>query len=151
MAAISSTVPKRFSGIGRLTRLGGAGPAAAPRAVSMAPGESALQVILCGASSTASARINPSRPDLEAETWQRLGVPTWVETPEIARVRAKVKIALAAARSALSDGAQQVRGQAQQVTRTTDSYVRDNPWQVVGIAAVVGIVLGVMMTRSSSD
>jgi ElaB/YqjD/DUF883 family membrane-anchored ribosome-binding protein len=37
------------------------------------------------------------------------------------------------------------------VTRTTDSYVRDNPWQVVGIAAVVGIVLGVMMTRSSSD
>jgi ElaB/YqjD/DUF883 family membrane-anchored ribosome-binding protein len=29
--------------------------------------------------------------------------------------------------------------------------VRDNPWQVVGIAAVVGIVLGVMMTRSSSD
>ncbi len=74
-----------------------------------------------------------------------------VETPEIARVRAKVKIALAAAKSALSDGAQQVRGQAQQVSRTTDSYVRDNPWQVVGIAAVVGIVLGVMMTRSSSD
>ena len=74
-----------------------------------------------------------------------------VETPEIARVRAKVKIALAAAKSALSDGAQQVRGQAQQVTRTTDSYVRDNPWQVVGIAAVVGIVLGVMMTRRSSD
>jgi ElaB/YqjD/DUF883 family membrane-anchored ribosome-binding protein len=74
-----------------------------------------------------------------------------IETPEIARVRAKVKIALAAAKSALSDGAQQVRGQAQQVTKTTDSYVRDNPWQVVGIAAVVGIVLGVMMTRRSSD
>jgi ElaB/YqjD/DUF883 family membrane-anchored ribosome-binding protein len=74
-----------------------------------------------------------------------------VETPEIVRVRAKVKIALAAAKSALSDGAQQVRGQAQQVTKSTDSYVRDNPWQVVGIAAVVGIVLGVMMTRRSSD
>jgi ElaB/YqjD/DUF883 family membrane-anchored ribosome-binding protein len=74
-----------------------------------------------------------------------------VDTPEIARVRAKVKIALAAAKSALSDGAQQVRGQAQQVTKTTDSYVRDNPWQVVGIAAVVGIVLGVLMTRRPSD
>ena len=46
MAAISSTVPKRFSGIGRLTRLGGAGPPEAPRAVSIAPGESALQVML---------------------------------------------------------------------------------------------------------
>src|SRR5207244_1551111 len=81
MAAISSTVPKRFRGIGRLTRLGGAGPADVARAVSMAPGEMALQVILCGASSTASARTRPSRPAFDADTWQRLGVPTWVEMP----------------------------------------------------------------------
>ena len=72
-----------------------------------------------------------------------------VDSPEIARVRAKVKMALAAAKSALSDGAAQVRGQARQVSRTTDSYVRDNPWQVVGIAAVVGIARGVLMTRRS--
>jgi ElaB/YqjD/DUF883 family membrane-anchored ribosome-binding protein len=74
-----------------------------------------------------------------------------VETPEIARVRAKVKIALAAAKSALSDGAAQVRSQAREATRTTDGFVRDNPWQVVGIAAVVGIALGILMTRRSSD
>jgi ElaB/YqjD/DUF883 family membrane-anchored ribosome-binding protein len=72
-----------------------------------------------------------------------------VDSPEIAKVRAKVKMALAAAKSALSDGAAQVRGQARQVTKTTDSYVRDNPWQVVGIAAVIGIALGIMMTRRS--
>ncbi len=72
-----------------------------------------------------------------------------VETPEIARVRAKVKIALAAAKSALSDGAGQVRHHAKQVTRITDDYVRDNPWTVVGIAAAVGIVLGMLMTRRS--
>jgi ElaB/YqjD/DUF883 family membrane-anchored ribosome-binding protein len=72
-----------------------------------------------------------------------------VETPEIARVRAKVKMALEAAKSALSDSAAQVRGQAKRVTRTTDNYVRDNPWQVVGIAAVVGVVLGVVMSRRS--
>lgn len=71
------------------------------------------------------------------------------EGPEIARVRAKVKIALAAAKSALSDGAAQVRGQAKQLTRTTDTYVRNNPWQVVGIAAVIGIALGIAMTRRS--
>jgi ElaB/YqjD/DUF883 family membrane-anchored ribosome-binding protein len=72
-----------------------------------------------------------------------------VDSPDIARVRAKVKMALAAAKSALSDGAAQVRGQARQVTKTTDGYVRDNPWQVVGIAAVIGIALGMMMTRRS--
>jgi ElaB/YqjD/DUF883 family membrane-anchored ribosome-binding protein len=44
-----------------------------------------------------------------------------------------------------------VRGQASQITKTTDSYVRENPWQVVGIAAVVGVLLGVMMSRRSGD
>src|SRR5581483_7104259 len=82
MAAISSTLPRRPSGIGRPAS--GRGPADAARAVSMAPGATALQVILCGASSRASARIRPSRPALEADTWQRFRVPTWVETPDMA-------------------------------------------------------------------
>jgi ElaB/YqjD/DUF883 family membrane-anchored ribosome-binding protein len=72
-----------------------------------------------------------------------------VDTPEIARVKAKVKIALAAAKSALSDGASQVRSQARQVSKTTDTYVRDNPWQVVGIAALIGMAVGILATRRS--
>ena len=70
-----------------------------------------------------------------------------VETPEIARVKAKVKIALAAAKSALADSAAQVRSQARQVSKNTDVYVRDNPWQVVGIAALIGIVVGILASR----
>jgi ElaB/YqjD/DUF883 family membrane-anchored ribosome-binding protein len=72
-----------------------------------------------------------------------------IEAPEIARVRAKVKMAMSAAKSALKDGAAQVRGQARLVTRSTDGYVRDNPWQVVGIAAAVGIAVGMLLTRRS--
>lgn len=72
-----------------------------------------------------------------------------VDTPEIARVKAKVKIALAAAKSALSDGAAQVRTQARQAGKTTDTYVRDNPWQFVGIAALIGIAVGILATRRS--
>jgi ElaB/YqjD/DUF883 family membrane-anchored ribosome-binding protein len=72
-----------------------------------------------------------------------------VDTPEIARVKAKVKIALAAAKSALADGAAQVRSQAREVSRTTDTYVRDNPWQVVGIAALIGMAVGILFTRRS--
>jgi|SRR5277367_2175262 len=93
----------------------------------------------------ANANINEFLEDVEDLTKAIKDV----ETPEIARVRAKVKIALAAAKSAFNDGAAQVRGQARQVTKVTDSYVRDNPWQVVGIAAIVGVALGVMMTRRS--
>jgi ElaB/YqjD/DUF883 family membrane-anchored ribosome-binding protein len=72
-----------------------------------------------------------------------------VDTPEIARVKAKVKIALAAAKSALADGAAQVRSQAREVTKTTDTYVRDNPWQVVGIAALIGLAVGILASRRS--
>ena len=70
-----------------------------------------------------------------------------VDTPEIARVKAKVKIALAAAKSAISDSASQVKLQAQQASKTTDTYVRDNPWQVVGVAALIGIAVGILATR----
>jgi len=72
-----------------------------------------------------------------------------VETPEIARVKAKVKIALAATKSALADSAAQVRSQAREVSKHTDIYVRDNPWQVVGIAALIGIVVGILASRRS--
>jgi ElaB/YqjD/DUF883 family membrane-anchored ribosome-binding protein len=72
-----------------------------------------------------------------------------IDTPDIARVRAKVKIALMAAKSAVSDTAYQIRGQAQQVGKRTDGYVRDNPWQVIGIAAVVGLAVGIFASRRS--
>jgi len=52
-----------------------------------------------------------------------------VESPEIARVRAKVKLALAAAKSAASDTVAQLRTRAEDMGQRTDTFVRDNPWQ----------------------
>ncbi|HWG71971.1 MAG TPA: hypothetical protein VN692_21340 [Steroidobacteraceae bacterium] len=72
-----------------------------------------------------------------------------IETPDIARVRAKVKMALTAAKSAVSDTAYQLRSQARQVSQRTDGFVRDNPWQVIGIAAVVGLAVGILASRRS--
>jgi ElaB/YqjD/DUF883 family membrane-anchored ribosome-binding protein len=72
-----------------------------------------------------------------------------VESPDIARVRTKVKLALVAAKSAVSDTASQIRSQAEQVGERTDTFVRDNPWQVIGIAAVVGLAVGMLASRRS--
>jgi ElaB/YqjD/DUF883 family membrane-anchored ribosome-binding protein len=72
-----------------------------------------------------------------------------IESPDIARVRAKVKVALVAAKSAVSDTASQLRSQAQYVGKRTDTFVRDNPWQVIGIAAVVGLAVGILASRRS--
>ncbi|HEX3950114.1 MAG TPA: hypothetical protein VHW95_09725 [Steroidobacteraceae bacterium] len=70
-----------------------------------------------------------------------------VDSPDIAKVRAKVKIALAAAKSAVADTASQLRDQAQYVGKRTDIFVRDNPWQVIGIAALVGLAVGIFASR----
>ena len=70
-----------------------------------------------------------------------------VDSPEIAKVRAKVKMALSAAKSAMADTASQLRDQAQQVGKRTDIFVRDNPWQVIGIAALVGLAVGIFASR----
>jgi ElaB/YqjD/DUF883 family membrane-anchored ribosome-binding protein len=72
-----------------------------------------------------------------------------IDTPDIARVRAKVKMALVAAKSAVADTATQLRSQAQQAGKRADGYVRENPWQVIGIAVVVGVTVGVLASRRS--
>jgi ElaB/YqjD/DUF883 family membrane-anchored ribosome-binding protein len=72
-----------------------------------------------------------------------------IESPDIARVRAKVRLALVAAQSAAADTAAQIGSGARQIGQRTDGFVRDNPWQVIGIAAVVGFAVGMLARRSS--
>jgi ElaB/YqjD/DUF883 family membrane-anchored ribosome-binding protein len=62
-------------------------------------------------------------------------------------VRAKVKLALVAAKSAAYDTVSQIRTQAQEAGQRTDTFVRDNPWQVIGFAAVVGLAVGILASR----
>ncbi|MEO5700121.1 MAG: DUF883 family protein [Casimicrobiaceae bacterium] len=73
-------------------------------------------------------------------------------TSERAReLRAQVESKLRAAKLRL----QELRGQAVEQTRAaakaTDEYVHQNPWQVLGVAAVVGVVVGLLLTRGGSS
>jgi len=49
----------------------------------------------------------------------------------------------------VTDTAQQLGTQARAVGKQTDDFVRDNPWQVIGIAAVVGLAVGILASRRS--
>jgi ElaB/YqjD/DUF883 family membrane-anchored ribosome-binding protein len=75
---------------------------------------------------------------------------------DVVRVRSKVQRAVDATKQSLADGAgairqqaQAIRQQAQNVASTADDYVRDSPWQAIGIAALVGAVVGILATRRS--
>src|ERR1700688_4944003 len=68
---------------------------------------------------------------------------------DVVRVRGKVQHAIDAAKQSLADGAGSIRRQAQDIATTADDYVRDSPWQAIGIAALVGAVVGILATRRS--
>lgn len=73
-----------------------------------------------------------------------------VQSPEIQKIRAKARVALGAARSAVLDSAVHVKKQARQLATTTDGYVRGSPWQAVAVGALLGFVVGFASGRSSS-
>jgi ElaB/YqjD/DUF883 family membrane-anchored ribosome-binding protein len=66
---------------------------------------------------------------------------------DVARVRGKVQRAVEATKQSLADGADTIRQHAQNVASTADDYVRESPWQAIGIAALVGAVVGILATR----
>jgi ElaB/YqjD/DUF883 family membrane-anchored ribosome-binding protein len=68
---------------------------------------------------------------------------------DVVRVRGKVQRAVDATKQSLTDGADALRQRAQDVASTADDYVRESPWQAVGIAALVGAVVGILATRRS--
>jgi ElaB/YqjD/DUF883 family membrane-anchored ribosome-binding protein len=68
---------------------------------------------------------------------------------DVVRVRGKVQRAVDATKQSLTDGADAIRQHAQKAANTADDYVRDSPWQAVGIAALVGAIVGILATRRS--
>ena len=68
---------------------------------------------------------------------------------DVARVRNKVLRAVDTAKASLAESADSMRRQAQRVVTTADDYVHDNPWQAVGLAALVGAVVGILASRRS--
>jgi ElaB/YqjD/DUF883 family membrane-anchored ribosome-binding protein len=68
---------------------------------------------------------------------------------DVVRVRSKVTSALDAAKEGLAGGADTVRRQAQKALDGADDYVRESPWAAVGLAALVGAVVGILVARRS--
>lgn len=61
--------------------------------------------------------------------------------------RQKVQDSLQRARAELSDVEEVLVDQGKQAARATDEYVRAHPWQSVGIAAGIGVIIGLLISR----
>jgi ElaB/YqjD/DUF883 family membrane-anchored ribosome-binding protein len=65
----------------------------------------------------------------------------------VGAVRAKAEATLRAAKDRLSEIDDAIVDRAKHAARATDDYVRENPWGAVAIAAVAGLLVGVLISR----
>lgn len=64
-----------------------------------------------------------------------------------ADLRARIESRLADAKLRIADAEAALVDRAKQVGRAADTYVQDNPWRSVGIAAGLGFIVGLLIGR----
>lgn len=66
---------------------------------------------------------------------------------KVASARERIQDSLANARERLVAAEHAVVEKTKQAAKATDDYVHENPWKSVGIAAGVGLVVGMLISR----
>lgn len=66
---------------------------------------------------------------------------------KLLEVRARAEESLRQAKERLSEVEEEAVKRAKEVAQATEDYVRENPWQSVGIAAGIGLLVGLLLSR----
>jgi ElaB/YqjD/DUF883 family membrane-anchored ribosome-binding protein len=66
---------------------------------------------------------------------------------KVAGMRARIQERLKGARVRLAEAEASLMAKTRAAARATDAYVHESPWTAIGIAAGVGLVLGVILGR----
>jgi ElaB/YqjD/DUF883 family membrane-anchored ribosome-binding protein len=64
---------------------------------------------------------------------------------KISAARQKIEQSLVEGKKALADAEKTVMAKSKECAEMADDYVRENPWTAVGVAAGVGLVLGILI------
>lgn len=66
---------------------------------------------------------------------------------KLAEVRAKAEESLRIAKARMADAQAALLAKTREAAKATDVYVHENPWKAVGVAAGVGLVIGLLIGR----
>lgn len=66
---------------------------------------------------------------------------------ELAAARTTIEGKLGEAKSRLDDARIAITEKARGAADTTQEYVRENPWKVLGVATAVGIIIGFLLSN----
>lgn len=72
---------------------------------------------------------------------------THTKDEDIARIRSKVEASLSNARDSAGRMAKRVQRGVGDAARSTDEFVHDQPWTMMGVAALIGLAVGVALGR----
>ena len=67
---------------------------------------------------------------------------------KVATVRQRIEQSLNEGKRSLAEAEDVVFDTGKEAAKAADIYVRENPWNAVGIAAGIGLVLGLLIRRS---
>ncbi len=70
-----------------------------------------------------------------------------VADAEAAAARSRIEDSLKVAKAKMLDAEEQLLQKTKAAARATDDYVHDHPWHAVGIAAGIGLVVGMLIGR----
>ena len=66
---------------------------------------------------------------------------------KVVAAREKVRDSLDRAKVKLAEVEDVIIDSGKQAARATDEYVHENPWRAVGIAAGIGVIIGMLISR----
>ena len=69
------------------------------------------------------------------------------DSASVAKVRSKAEATIDAAKDRLEDLQDDLLEKGKAATQAADAYVHENPWKAVGIAAGVGLIVGLLISR----
>ena len=66
---------------------------------------------------------------------------------KVAAARARAAESIDAAKARIAQAGYAAAAQTREAAKVADDYVHDNPWAAVGVAAAVGVVIGILIAK----
>ncbi len=82
-----------------------------------------------------------------ADTEELLKATATLAGEKAASARERIQESLHRAKVKLADAEDAIVGKTKQAAHATDVYVHENPWHAVGVAAGIGLLIGLLIGR----
>ncbi len=100
------------------------------------------------ATDTVPSGITQEFQNFVADMEDLIKASTSLTGEDLARAKASLNARVAAARAFVEEMPEAISVRARNTLKLADGYVREQPWQTIGITAAVGVLVGFLLGRS---